>query len=917
LKSLEEEFEIQFFKENGFERKRCEKCGVHYWTQNPDSKNCGDTPCQEYTFINNPPTKRRFTLNQFRETFLKYFESEGHTIIKPYPVIARWRDDVYLVGASIYNFQPYVTEGSIPPPANPLVISQPCIRFTDIDKVGQTLGRHMVIFEMGGAHAFNYESKEVYWKDETIRLHHNLLTEELGVNSEDVNYKEDFWSGGGNAGPDVEACVSGLEISTLVFMMYKYVGDKLVRTPIRTVDTGYGIERWTWLSQGSPSGFHAAYGSLLEETSRMVGVNIDDRIIAESSRVSSIIPAQSRENYLKARLKVAENLGVTMREVTETMERFQNLCMALDHTKALCFILSEGIVPSNMEVGYLARLLIRRAYRSLKILSAENIFIDLVERQIEYWSNIFPNLKAMEEEILEELKIELEKYRVTVNKGAELVRKLSREVKREGLEEIPQETLIRLYDSHGLVPEIVKEFAEAESVKVKIPENFFGMVAQRHLQTKPTEETTQESITEKISTHHKTLKLYYQDPYMKEFEAKVIDVIDGKHVILDQTLFYSAGGGQPSDNGEIIFEGGKSKVVDVRSVGDVILHTVEGDIPRVGSKIKGVIDLERRLSLMRHHTSTHILIGATRRVLGEHAWQAGAAKDVKTSRLDISHYRHITPEEVYEIERLASEVITKNIPVETFWMPRDEAERRYGYRIYQGGAVPGTVIRIVKIGDWDTEACGGTHLKSTGEVGIIKILRTERIQDGVERLTFTAGPNVLEEFRKMERQTNQLSKILKIPIENLTEAAIKLVEDLKKMEKKVEHLRENLTTIEAENLLRNARRINGLKLIASKIEDGEDEEIIMLGSKITKTEPKSVAIILLVKDKVKIYVFAGKEAIKHKVDAGKVAGELATMVGGGGGGRDYFGQGGGTEIHKVEKILDTIPRVVREQMKRK
>ncbi|MBS7629600.1 alanine--tRNA ligase, partial [Candidatus Bathyarchaeota archaeon] len=126
MKSLEEEFEIQFFKENGFKRKRCEKCGVHYWTQNQDSRNCGDTPCQEYTFINNPPTKRRLTLNQFRETFLKYFESEGHTIIKPYPVIARWRDDVYLVGASIYNFQPYVTDGSIPPPANPLVISQPC-----------------------------------------------------------------------------------------------------------------------------------------------------------------------------------------------------------------------------------------------------------------------------------------------------------------------------------------------------------------------------------------------------------------------------------------------------------------------------------------------------------------------------------------------------------------------------------------------------------------------------------------------------------------------------------------------------------------------------------------------------------------------------------------------------------------------
>ncbi|MGQ9542969.1 MAG: alanine--tRNA ligase [Candidatus Bathyarchaeia archaeon] len=915
MKSLEEEFKIQFFKENGFKRKRCESCGTHYWTQNPESDNCGDTPCREYTFINNPPARRRLTLNQFRDLFLKYFEKENHTIIRPYPVIARWRDDVYLVGASIYNFQPYVTEGSIPPPANPLVISQPCIRFTDIDKVGQTLGRHMTIFEMGGAHAFNYENKEVYWKDETLRLHHSLLTEELGVKSEEVNYKEDFWSGGGNAGPDLEACVAGLEISTLVFMMYKHVGDELVKTPIRTVDTGYGIERWTWLSQGSPSGFHATYGPLLDTISRMAGLKIDDRIIAENSRVSSKPSIHAWEGTL-LNVKIAENLGLSSQEVSRTIEDFQNLCTALDHTKALCFILSEGIVPSNMQVGYLARLLVRRTYRALKDLGVEAMFLDLVERQIEYWSNNFPNLKVMEREILEELKIELEKYKRTVNRGISIVRKISREVKEGGLREIPQEVLIRLYDSHGLIPEMVREFAETEAVTVKIPEDFFGMVAKRHLQAKPVEEVVEKDIIERVSNQPKTVKLYYQNPYMKEFEAKVLDVVDNRYIILDQTIFYSAGGGQLSDIGEIVFDEGSLKVVDVKSVGETVLHAVEGRVPPVGSKVRGVIDWDRRLSLMRHHTSTHILIGAVRRVLGEHAWQAGAAKDVETSRLDISHYRHITTEEVDEIEKLASEVIAGNIPVETLWMLRDEAEREYGYRIYQGGAVPGTVIRIVKIGDWDIEACGGTHVRSTGEVGIIKILRTERIQDGVERITFAAGPHVLKEFRKMERQINELSRILNSPAENLVKTTLKLLEDLDKTAKKVERLREELTTIEAETLLGKAKRIDGLKLIISRREDGEDEDMIMLGSKVARAEPKSVTVILLVKGTVKIYVFAGKEA-KGRVDAGKIAGELAAIVGGGGGGRDYFGQGGGTETDRVEDVLDATPKIVRRQMRRK
>jgi len=190
LKFPEEEYRLPFFSENGFLRKQCSVCGEYFWTQDFHKETCGDAPCQDYDFIEDSPTKKKYSLSEMREAFLSFFEKNSHKRIQPYPIIARWRDDLYVTIASIADFQPYVTEGMIPPPANPLVISQPCLRFLDIDKVGSTAGRHMTIFEMGGHHAFNYPDQEIYWKNETVRLHHEFMTEELGIRSDLISYKE-------------------------------------------------------------------------------------------------------------------------------------------------------------------------------------------------------------------------------------------------------------------------------------------------------------------------------------------------------------------------------------------------------------------------------------------------------------------------------------------------------------------------------------------------------------------------------------------------------------------------------------------------------------------------------------------------------------------------------------------------------
>ena len=907
----EDEFDVPFFRENDFVRKRCQICGSYFWTQDHGSVNCGDAPCQDYTFIGKSPVNKSYSVAEIRRKFLKFFERNGHAIIEPYPVIARWRDDVFLVGASIFDFQPYVTDGILPPPANPLVVSQPCLRFTDIDNVGPTAGRHLSIFEMGGAHAFNYPDKSVYWKDQTIRYHHELLTKDLGVKSELVNYKEHFWSGGGNAGPDVEACVNGLEISTLVFMVYKTVGDQLIEMPIKTVDTGYGMERWAWLSQGSPSGFHAIYGSVLDKIMDYIGISIDRKLIAESTRFSGKMSVETVDDKLVARRKVAELLGTDWKELDKLLTPIESAYAVADHTKSLAFMLAEGVVPSNVREGYLTRLLIRRTYRMLKLLGIEDRLPDIIDLQISLWGRDFPNLKDMRSEILEALEVEGKKYRRTLERGSELVKRMAIDLKSEGKKQIPQDTLVQLYDSHGLVPDIVKDIGEREGMEVKIPSNFFGIVAKRHLSATPPQESSLiKELKEKVSGLPATRMLYYEDTYMKEFEAKVAASFDGKYVVLDQTCFYSEGGGQMADRGTLRFEGGSANVVDVQKVGNVIVHIVEGELPNVGEAVRGNIDWDRRTTLMRHHTATHILIGAARRVLGEHAWQSGAEKDVDRSRLDISHYQHLSEEEIDEIEKLAFEVVSKNIPVETMWMPREKAERAYGFRLYQGGAVPGREIRIVKVGDWDVEACGGTHCKQTGEIGLIKILRAERIQDGVERLIFVAGIPALKAIQDQEALLIRTAQILKASPDKLERVASDLVAEKQILAKQVEEFRAEATTREAQMLLMGLRKVGRLKLVASKRTSGTEDDLIMLSSKIVETEPSTVCVLVLVKETVRIFVAAGKQALKEGVNAGALAKKLAEIVGGGGGGKPYFGQGGGTDVKKADEVLTAIKRLL-------
>ena len=911
-----EHVEIPFFREEGFFRKKCKVCGSYFWTLDDQTETCMDAPCAEYTFIGSSPVRRRMELREVRETFLRFFEKRGHTRIRPYPVVARWRDDLYFTIASIVDFQPYVTSGEMPPPANPLVVSQPCLRFEDIDRVGPTAGRHLTIFEMGGHHAFNSETEYVYWADETVRLHHELLTKVFGVPEELVAYKEGFWSGGGNAGPDLESAVCGLEVSTLVFMQYRVVDGSLQPNPLRIVDTGYGMERWCWLTTGDPTAFHSVYGDMVNKLYSWSGTpKPDESLLKDYFRMSGTYVEKLPSH--EAVREISEKIGADYGELLKTVSFLEAVCASLDHTKALAFLLAEGVVPSNVREGYLARLLLRRCYRFLRRIGLEDRLLDVLDLQFKTWSRDFPHLADMREEALEMASHEVEKYLETLRRGAKLVGRLVEKVKKRGLKSIPVEDLVELYDSHGLTLEDVAEAASKHGVSVEAPREFYSIVAERH--------TAPRKVAEKplpdVSGIPATELLYYEDPYMREFRARVLKVLEGGYVALDRTAFYPEGGGQPHDTGFLEHGDRKVRVTKVIKVGNVVLHRVEGTSPEEGTEVRGVLDWDRRYALMRSHTATHILLGAARRVLGKHVWQAGAQKGVVESRLDVSHHKRLTREEVERIERLANQTVWAGVPVETVWMRRDEAEARYGFRLYQGGAVPGAEIRVVRIGGWDVEACGGTHCRNTSEVGLIKIVKTERIQDGVERLVFSVGPKALEHVHSVERLVLEASERLRTPVEELVKAVEKTLSETKSLRKEVERLRLEVARLRAREMFSNAEEIRRIKYAKGFLGERSDvEEAVLVSSEVLKLAevegvPGTVSTVFArVGETVRVVVMADRGAVEAGIDAGRLASEVAKVLGGGGGGSKEFGQGGGPRVDKLEKAFKLAGELIRKQL---
>ncbi len=879
------EYDLEYFRNSGFRRRQCKSCRKNFWTTG-SGEYCGEPPCVDYTFLGNSPMKKRLGVREMREEFLSFTSSKGHTRINRYPIMARWRTDVFFVQASIYNFQPWVIGGTVEPPANPLTMSQPCLRFIDIDNVGKT-GRHFTLFEMMTHTCFNTHDRQIYFKDRTVELCHEFLTKNLGVDGSLVSYKEEEWAGGGNSGPCLEVLVEGSEVATLVFMMYKDAEGGKVPMDMTVVDTGYGLERLAWVSQGSPSAYEAVFGSLLSGMKDEFGIHGEDSMLSEYSRVAGLMDAKTPGAISETRKTVARNLGISAEVLLKKLLPLENMYVLLDHTRSLAVMLHDGVMPSNAKEGYFARLLVRRGIRALRALGSDMRISEVVGRQMEYWSRDFPELREEREDILKLVDVEQDKYEDTISRGRAIVSKMESlsSGRRLGMKQLTE-----LYESQGLSPEQVAEFA---SEPVDVPDDFYAQIAAGH---SPAPEVSGEKSVETVLPRlPATVRAYYDSQYTLEFTARVLYSEEGA-AVLDRTYFYPEGGGQDPDNGYI--DG--RRVTDVQLKGNVIIHFFEGRRLEEGAEVRCAVDRERRMNLMRHHTATHVLIAGARKVLGNHVWQAGAHKQNDVARLDITHYAQLTRGELEELEETVNRIVFEDRKITVEVMNRIAAEGKYGFRLYQGGVVPGRDIRVVTIEGWDVEACAGTHCERTGEIGTVGIIQTQRIQDGVIRIEFVAGLPALRVMQKRSALLETLRERLNSDEEHIEGSVEKLQSELRKLEKSLGEMESVSLEALSGQLLKDAHVVNATRMVLwFSVKDAKTMQPLM---KSLTASANVLAVLVMRGEKNRIMIGRGPGC---GIDCSALFRNISTEFGGAGGGSPDFAQGV-LKVFDEKKLVATV-----------
>lgn len=765
-KNWDKYYKIGFLVGLGFKRKTCVKCGRGFWTLDDSRDVCPDQPCSYYEFIGNPPTSVRLNYVETWKAIEGFFVKHGHESIGRYPVVSRWYPPLFFTAASIVDFY-RLEDGNVvfEFPANPLIIPQFCLRFNDIPNVGVT-GKHYTCFVMVGQHSL-YNGREGYWKERCVELDYKMLTEVFRVQPEEVVFLEDLWVGTGAFGYSLEYFVRGLELGNAVFTEFLVTpsGSKLM--PHKVIDMGAGLERFPWLLHGTPTSYDIVFQPSLEKLKIKCGVQLDEKLLLDYYRLAGMLNIDEVKDINAVKGIIARKLGASYSEFLRMVEPLQALYAICDHTRTLAFAIADGMIPSNVGGGYNLRVVLRRALSFIESFSWDFQLIDVVEIHAKQLKPLAPELEEHLSEIQEILDVESSRFKATRDRAARIVERIVKSNK-----PLDVKTLITLYESEGVTPELIR----MKIPNIEVPQDFYNMITRRNEPLKH-EEAKQLPI-EGIPT---TRQLFYDYPYSYDFNAKVVKII-GNYIVLDQTLFYPTAGGQLHDEGLI---NGK-KVLEVVKVGNVILHRVEDPLSfREGDTVRGVIDKGRREALRRHHTATHIVNAASRRVLGSWVWQHGAEKTPEKARLDITHYQALTDNQIKRIEEAANQIVLENRPVNIQILSRREAELKYGFIIYQGGAVPSREVRIVEIPGVDVEACGGIHCRSTGEVGFITVMRTKRIQDGVIRIEFCSGGAAVQYLEGKWRVLRQAAEMLNVSDEDVPRRAEELFNEWKTLRKKL------------------------------------------------------------------------------------------------------------------------------------
>lgn len=943
----EKHYPVRVLLEEGFSRRLC-KCGNYFWAFG-EREVCGEPDCEGgYTFIGDTPARAKMDYIQTWQKFAKLFKKLGYTPIPRYPVVARWRDDAEFVQASIYDFQPYCVTGEVDPPANPLVVPQFCLRFNDVDNVGIT-GRHYTGFVMIGQHAF--EAAEKYKPEDYLEHIYLWLTKGMKIPKEELQFHEDAWAGGGNMGPSIEYFSRGLEIGNQVYMQYDIKTGVPKELSIKVLDMGMGQERPPWLTCGAGTSYEAVFPTVLKRLYSITGEKKDAKLMRSFMPYSSL----SAEKLDTAWDRISESIGVEVKDLKEHILSLSGIYSLCDHSRSLLLALSDGAIPSNAGGGYNLRSLARRCFDFIAKYEWEVNLPELCKLHARYLRKQYPELIENLEEVEEILEAEQKKYTETKEKSRRIISSLRGK-------EVTIEKLIELYDSNGITPEVLR----MNGLDIKAPPDFYIKVAERHGKQ---EQKAQEHEELDLKDMPRTEILYY-DYALVNFKARVLKLIDG-YVILDRTAFYPTSGGQLHDLGKI--EG--CSVEEVFKQGNVIVHKVRNPAFEEGNEVSCSIDWERRKQLAQLHTATHIINGAARKLLGEHIWQAGAEKTTEKARLDITHYASLSAEELQKVEDEANEVVSKDLPVESGIYRRNAAEAEFGFRLYQGGAVPGKELRVVKIGSLDVEACGGTHLKRTSETGFIKILGSHKIQDGVVRLEYVAG-KAAEEYKKrvlatyeklsssiaelgfevskvktasqVANELNKSAEALSVPVEQLEDAVAKFKREIiargkeigrlqkllnrsgevKRSEKPVtlseasermfktwKEEKRQLENLKEELAKRYTEKVTGVKIKGYELIceeiEADGEGTQKIAQQLLATDKNKIVVLFGVGERISVVGLCHADT---PINLGKIIFEACKILGGGGGGRREFARGAGVKKDRLKEAVAWVKEHIEKEL---
>lgn len=878
---------------------------------------------------------KAYGVNELRKMFLDFFESKGHLILNSFPLIPHNDKSLLLINSGMAPLKPYFTGQEIPPRKR-IATCQKCIRTPDIENVGKT-ARHGTFFEMLGNFSFGD-----YFKEEAIAWSWEFLTEVVGLDKNRLYpsvYEEDdeafeiwnkkigvsadriyrfgkednFWEhGAGPCGPCSEIyydrgekygcgsedcrvgceCDRFIEVWNNVFTQFNGDGKgNYEELENKNIDTGMGLER---------------LATIVQDVSSIFDV---DTIKAIRDKVCEL----ANTSY-----QVDEKKDVSIRKIT-------------DHIRSVTFMASDGVIPSNEGRGYVFRRLLRGAARHGRLLGIQgNFMAELSKVVIAESKDGYPELEEKKEYILKLLTIEEEKFSKTIDQGLSILAEMEKEMEQKKAKVLSGENVFKLYDTYGFPKDLTKEILDEKGYEIDEEGFKNAMEIQRKTARSArgttnymgADETVYDQIDPSISSEfvgYEKLSHSSQISVLTTEEELVDELLLGQKgtIIVKETPFYATSGGQEADTGVITTKDSEFVVEDtIKLLGGKIAHVgkVTKGIVKIGDQVDLQVNEQQRNDTAKNHSATHLLQKALRTVLGSHVEQAGSLVSKDYLRFDFTHFSALTAEEISRVEDLVNEQIAKNLTVDTKIMNIEDAKKEGAMALF--GEKYSDQVRVVMMGDYSKELCGGTHVDQTGSILVFKILSETGIAAGVRRIEALTGNAVFAYYKKIEEQLENVAKAAKAEPSMLVSKIEAYIEEIKTLRSENEKLKSKLAKNSLGDILDQVVDINGVKLLAAKVPELDMNGLRNLGDQLKDNLGEGVVILAsaTAPDKVSLLAMVTDEVVKKGAHAGNIIKELATLVGGGGGGRPNMAQAGGKNPQGIDSAIAKAKEVLTTQL---